>query len=131
MAVLPKLSLAAGIAVGSALLWAASAFAMSYGLTRPSVRPTEVLSERGAVIQVRSRRGHRAAAGFGAGLAIGGVIAYPRVHRPYATYSPAYPAYGPYSAADPAIISCMRRFRTYDLSTRTYLGFDGFRHRCP
>jgi hypothetical protein len=83
------------------------------------------------VIHVRSRRAPRAAAGFAAGLAIGRAVAYPHFHRPFATYSPAYPAYGPYSAADPVVISCMRRFRTYDPSTRTYFGFDGFRHRCP
>ena len=26
---------------------------------------------------------------------------------------------------------CMRRFRSYDPRSGTYLGFDGLRHRCP
>ncbi len=131
MALLSKLSLAAGLVVGSAFLGAAPVFAMPYGLAQLSAQLSEILHEHRPIIQVRRRRGLRAAGGFGAGLAIGGAVAYPHFYRPYATYSPAYPAYGPHSAADPAIVSCMRRFRTYDLSTRTYLGFDGFRHRCP
>ena len=26
---------------------------------------------------------------------------------------------------------CIRRFKSYDLATRTYLGYDGKRHPCP
>jgi hypothetical protein len=26
---------------------------------------------------------------------------------------------------------CMRRFRSYDPISRTYLGYDGYRHHCP
>ncbi len=26
---------------------------------------------------------------------------------------------------------CMRRFRSYDPRSGTYLGYDGYRHRCP
>ncbi|HXF88822.1 MAG TPA: BA14K family protein [Xanthobacteraceae bacterium] len=131
MTVLRKLSLAAGIAVGTAFVCAAVVVAMPSGAAKRSASFAEVLNKDKAVIQVRRRRTPRAAVGFAAGLAIGGAIAYPHFHRPFATYSPAYPASGPYSAADPAIISCMRRFRTYDAATRTYLGFDGVRHRCP
>jgi hypothetical protein len=27
--------------------------------------------------------------------------------------------------------SCQQRFRSYDPSTGTYLGYDGLRHPCP
>jgi hypothetical protein len=29
------------------------------------------------------------------------------------------------------VASCARRFRSYDPTSQTYLGFDGHRHRCP
>jgi hypothetical protein len=30
-----------------------------------------------------------------------------------------------------AIAACARRYRSYDRASRTYLGRDGRRHRCP
>jgi len=30
-----------------------------------------------------------------------------------------------------AAARCMERFRSYDRRTGTYLGYDGYRHRCP
>lgn len=133
MTALRKFSLAATLAVGSAFLSAVSVSAMPPGAGKRSAAfarsplLAEVLKDKSSG-QIR-RRGPRAA-GY-VGQVIGGAVAYPQFHRPYATYSPAYPAFGPYSAADPAMISCMRRFRSYDAATRTYLGFDGFRRRCP
>ena len=56
----------------------------------------------------------------------------------YYDYSPGY-AYGPsygYVAA-PAMVAgdsvayCQQRFRSYNLSTGMYLGFDGQYHPCP
>lgn len=32
---------------------------------------------------------------------------------------------------DGAVAYCMRRFRSYDPASGTYLGYDGYRHRCP
>ena len=32
---------------------------------------------------------------------------------------------------DGAVAYCMRRFRSYDPSSGTYLGYDGLRHPCP
>jgi hypothetical protein len=32
---------------------------------------------------------------------------------------------------DSAIAYCVRRFKSYDLASRTYLGYDGYRHSCP
>jgi hypothetical protein len=72
--------------------------------------------------------------GFGAGLVggaiIGGALAAPYYYRPY--YGPYYypaPAYGP-GPGDP-VAYCMQRFRSYDPSSGTYLGYDGLRHPCP
>ena len=34
-------------------------------------------------------------------------------------------------AYDSAIAYCIRRFKSYDPVSRTYLGYDGYRHPCP
>jgi hypothetical protein len=92
------------------------------------------------------------AAAFVAGGLIGGALAAPYYYgdygygpyypRPYysGAYYPApyYPGAGPY-AASPAYSSagegdagyCAQRFRSYDPSTGTYMGYDGQRHPCP
>jgi hypothetical protein len=79
--------------------------------------------------------------GFGAGLIggalIGGALAAPYYYRPYYYPGPYYypnrydpaPAYGP-DNGDPSAY-CMQRFRSYDPSSGTYLGYDGLRHPCP
>ena len=84
------------------------------------------------------------AAAFVAGGLVGGALA-----APYYGYGPYYPgpyypgAYypGPYYpghyAAAPAYSNgggegyCAQRFRSYDPSTGTYMGYDGQRHPCP
>ena len=97
-------------------------------------------------VQFRRRRSSGAAAAIVAGAIIGGIIASQAGPvYPYGSYYPAYglyPAY-PYSppyvvyraypapAYDAAIAYCIRRFRSYDPYTRTYLGYDGRRHGCP
>ena len=84
------------------------------------------------------------AAAFVAGGLIGGALAAPYYYGygPYypGPYYPApyYPGPGPYAAA-PAYSGagggdegyCAQRFRSYDPSTGTYLGYDGQRHPCP
>ena len=56
---------------------------------------------------------------FATGVVIGGAVAAPGFYgRPVRAY-------------DPAIAYCMRRFKSYDLRTMTFLGFDGRRHPCP
>jgi len=58
---------------------------------------------------------------------IGGVVgglAGTIAPQPPATYYP--PEY-----MDPAVAACAQRFRSYDIMSRTYLGYDGFRHSCP
>ena len=42
---------------------------------------------------------------------------------PYAYEGPAY--------FDDAVAYCLRFFKSYDLASGTYIGGDGYRHRCP
>ena len=50
---------------------------------------------------------------------------------PYAAYPPAPPpGYYGYGGGS-AVAYCMRRFRSYDPRSGTYLGYDGYRHPCP
>ena len=51
-------------------------------------------------------------------------------YGPYApyVYQPAAP--GSAHVANRSAVSCAARFRSYDSSTGTYLGFDGARHPC-
>lgn len=83
-----------------------------------------------------SRSGRRLTAGIIGGLLLGGIVAsqWP-YHYGYAPYGyapyPAYPYYGAGYPMDPATAYCIRRFKSYDVYSRTYLGFDGRRHYCP
>lgn len=54
------------------------------------------------------------AAGIAAGALVGGAIAAQRTRR-----------------IDPAIQYCIDRFRSYDIASQTYMGYDGRRHACP
>ncbi len=82
----------------------------------------------------RGRRWYGGWGGFGAGLAagaiVGGLLAAPYYYRrPYYDAGPAYYYYdGP---GDDAVEYCLRRFRSYDPYSGTYLGYDGYRHPCP
>jgi BA14K-like protein len=57
---------------------------------------------------------------------------------PVQAYSPP-PAYGyrpatvvrEVPAVSDAVAYCLQRFRSYDVRTGTYLGYDGYRHPCP
>ena len=65
------------------------------------------------------------AGGIVAGAIIGGALA-----NPYGPgYYPPPVAYGP--PPGDAIAYCMQRFKSYDPSSGTYLGYDGGRHPCP
>lgn len=71
------------------------------------------------------------AGGLIAGALIGGALAAP-YYAPGYYPGPAYygvPAYGP--PPGDAMAYCMRRFRSYDPGSGTYLGHDGYRHPCP
>ena len=79
--------------------------------------------------------GHRGGGvGFGAallgGAIIGGLLAAPyEGYGPYA-YEPGPYVYGPGYGGN-AEAYCMQRFKSYDLRSGTYLGYDGYRHSCP
>jgi hypothetical protein len=67
--------------------------------------------------------------GFAAGAILGGMLA-----APYYYPSPYYYGDSGYYddvAPDGAVDYCMRRFRSYNPNTGTYLGNDGYRHPCP
>jgi hypothetical protein len=128
------------LAVGAAVVLtcgspSATPLSSAVGGTAPNARAAE-----GAPlvdVQYRRRRSGAGAGAFIAGAIIGGIIAsqpgyyydpyygYPYYHYPYRPY------YRPYVYYDPAIAYCMRRFRSYDPYSRTYLGYDGRRHPCP
>jgi hypothetical protein len=36
-----------------------------------------------------------------------------------------------YAAPNNSVAYCMRRFKSYDPASGTYLGYDGRRHPCP
>jgi hypothetical protein len=81
--------------------------------------------------------GHRGGWGLGAGLAAGALIGGALAARPYYD-GPGYGYYGGpgYYAAVPdgdagSSTYCAQRFKSYDPSSGTYLGYDGVRHPCP
>jgi hypothetical protein len=63
--------------------------------------------------------------GFATGLALGSAFAAPYYYAPPTVYYEA-----PSRSAD-EIAYCSQRFRSYDPSSGTYLGYDGERHPCP
>ena len=46
-------------------------------------------------------------------------------------YAPGYNAYAYSEAPADQVGYCARRYRSYDPSTGSYLGYDGIRHACP
>jgi hypothetical protein len=79
-------------------------------------------------------------AGLAAGAAIGGALASPGYDSGY-DYGPGYDSgYGQEVYDAPAVAPavggddeayCESRYKSYDPSTGTYLGYDGERHPCP
>ena len=128
---------------GAALVTAGSASALPLSPATGGTALTAQFDQATPTIQVR-RRGGGIAAGIIGGAIIGGIIAsqrpyyydYPPYYYPYYPYAyypayrPYYPAYQPYAYA-PSVGYCMRRFKSYDPVSMTYLGYDGFRHPCP
>jgi opacity protein-like surface antigen len=58
-------------------------------------------------------------AGLAVGALVGGALAQQQAAPVYVNPSQSAVAY------------CSQRFRSYDPRSGTYLGYDGFRHRCP
>jgi BA14K-like protein len=110
------------------------------GVVRPGVRPNVVYrgGNRGY-----NRRGVATAIGIGAAAAVvGGIIAsqqrpvyepepvYVERRRYYEEPEPVYVQERPVYA-DQGSVSCARRYRSYNPSTGTYVGFDGVERFCP
>lgn len=137
MRTLQSILLSSAIAAGAAFLPAVPASALPLG---PAAGATEAarLDASLPLIDVHHRRSSsRVAAGIVGGLIIGGIIAsqrpyyYDYGYYPYPPYPyHPYPVYRGYPM-DAAIAYCMRRFRSYDPYSMTYLGYDGRRHPCP
>ena len=128
-------------ALGTALT-AVNPAPASAQLARPQVA-TDLTGGKALVTEVQYRRGWRGgyrygrypyrgyrynrgwgpAAGVGIGLATGALIGGALAAAPR-TY------YGPGVTAD-EVAYCSRRFKSYDPSSGTSLGYDGNRHACP
>ncbi len=67
--------------------------------------------------------GDRGWGGFAAGAILGGLLAAPYYDNGAYAYEPGY--------GGNAVADCMRRFKSYDPGSGTYLGYDGYRHSCP
>ena len=134
-------ALALSLAMGAVLSSTGSLSALPLSPAAGGSTLAAQLDQAAPVIRVRNRGGG-VAAGIIGGMVLGGIIAsqrpyyygYPAPYygypAPYYAYRPYYPAYRPY-LGDPAIAYCMRRFKSYDPYSMTYLGYDGFRHPCP
>src|SRR5262245_19117584 len=77
----------------------------------------------------RGWRGPGFAFGFGPSYYDYGYYGYP-YYDDYA-YGDDYVAVSPGVAEGDSVAYCQQRFRSYDPSTGTYLGYDGLRHPCP
>jgi hypothetical protein len=91
--------------------------------------------------------GPRLGSGIHAGRRIGGARHFDRRGRHYGGGIYIWPSYPSYFYDEPiffddyveipeyyterTVAYCIRRFKSYDLATRTYLGYDGKRHPCP
>jgi BA14K-like protein len=128
-----NVSLSLALTFGFVLSTVASISAMPLGPAAGGGALMAPLQATSLLIEVRNRRGATDGAGLAGGIIAGNIVAsQPRYYSGYPQfYTPAYPASGPYSAGDPAIAYCARRFRTYDPYTMTYRGYDGYRHSCP
>lgn len=125
-------------AIGSALLVSPAA-ALALPLTyAPNIAAVSAASAT-AVEQVQFRGGHRhsgGGVGLGLGLGIvGGLIIGEALNNDYqynnTYYDNGYYDNGYYDGPGYSDEYCARRFRSYDPSSGTYLGYDGRRHSCP
>ena len=128
MRVIRSTVLALALAAGTASFSTGPVLALPLG---PAAGGTELAAQLDrAVPTIKVRRRGGLAAGIIGGMILGGIIASQRPY--YYDYPPPYyhRAYRPYPY-DPAIDYCLRRFKSYDPYSMTYLGYDGFRHPCP
>jgi hypothetical protein len=136
-----------GIAV-AALMTVAAPWVVASAVAAPISSRSALQNAMPSSVEAVQYRRHYRSRGSGwvgpgiAGALIGGAII--GATRPYGYYDPyGYDAYGyapgydqGYAAASPYaggrdVAYCVRRFRSYDVASGTYLGFDGQRHPCP
>ncbi len=68
-----------------------------------------------------ARDGRRYGSGYGPGYSNGGYAV-----APVATEEEA-----PAASGEETVAYCQQRYRSYDVGSGTYVGYDGFRHPCP
>jgi hypothetical protein len=133
MRILRSVLMLSVLAASVPLFSTGSASALPLNATAGVTILTTHLDQAQPTIQVRNNGG-AVAAGVIGGMILGGIIAtqapYYYGNAPYGYYPPA-PAYQPYPMGGDAVAYCMRRFRSYDPSSMTYVGYDGLRHSCP
>jgi BA14K-like protein len=135
-----KLSAAALIAAVVVSTAGVASAAPVNGLAIKNAAPSNV-----ETVQFR-RWGPALGAGIVAGAIVGGMLANPYYgYGPYYGPGPYYAGPGPYYPApyvagpvvrpgpvySDAVAYCMRRYRSYDPRSGTFLGYDGLRHPCP
>jgi hypothetical protein len=114
------------IVAGAVLLALSSAPFANVASAMPLADHLGIKNAAPANIEQVRWRGRGGGVGIGAaiigGAILGGILAAPSYYGP-----------GPYYAPPPGdpVAYCMRRFRSYDPSSGTYLGVDGYRHPCP
>ncbi len=101
--------------------------------TALAVLATSIVAATPADAQWR-RHHHRgwggAGIGFAAGALLGGALAARPYYGPNYYYGPGPYAYEVEPSGD-ATAYCLQRFKSYDVQSGTYLGYDGLRHPCP
>ena len=131
---IPKSAAILSIMAVNITLFATSSSALPFSPGAGGLDLAARLKAEPRTIEVRNRGGD-VAAGIIGGMILGGIIGsqrptYYEDYPPYPIYRP-YPVYRAYPVGDEAVAYCMRRFRSYDPYSMTYLGYDGFRHPCP
>ncbi|MBI3433589.1 MAG: BA14K family protein [Proteobacteria bacterium] len=130
---------ATALAVAGSLFVATTAPAVAQIARPQSAQVFTPAGERFEFVRWRGRGGAAIGAGIAAGLLLGGAIA---ASRPGYYYAPGYYAPSPYYVAPPptvvyedepddAVAYCLRRFRSYNPASGTYMGYDGVRRSCP
>jgi BA14K-like protein len=126
---LRTLTLTAALLSASAFAWLSPAAAVPLGATVGSITSVAQPQQDNMLIQVQRRRGGGGdvGAGVAAGIVggvIGGIIANEAVRQQNEAVQQE-------DDSDQAVAYCMRRFKSYNPSTGTYIGFDGQAHPCP
>jgi hypothetical protein len=127
------LVLAATAALGTLGL-SAGAQAMPVGSGAPTVEKQtganiETISHRRHWRGHRWRRHHDDDWAYG-GAFLGGVLIGSALNSAYYDDYYDYPPRRYYRVADDHVAYCLDRYRSYDVETDSFLGYDGYRHRC-